>query len=313
MQNYGNSAPRKPFDRAGPLRDVPPPFDVPQELFPVEHRFLNLDGARIHYVDEGAGKTLLLLHGNPSWCFLYRKIIAALRSDFRCVALDFPGYGMSDAPPGYGFTPREHSDVLEHFVDRMGLKDLTMMVQDWGGPIGLGFGGRRPELVRGLIIANTFAWPLDGELRIRIFSWVMGGPIGRLLTSTFNFVPKFFFTRGLAQRTGPEVIEMYLAPWRDPARRTPAVIAPRQLVAASPFLREVAANLHKLADRPVLIVWGTKDFAFREADRRRFERIFSKHKTILFDDASHFLQEDAGDRISGSIRAFRSQVTDQGR
>jgi haloalkane dehalogenase len=106
---------------------------------------------------------------------------------------------------------------------------------------------------------------------------------------------------------------MYLAPWRNPARRTPAVIAPRQLVAASPYLQEVAANLHKLADRPVLIVWGTKDFAFREAERQRFERIFSKHKTVLFDDASHFLQEDAGDRISESIRAFRSEVTDQAR
>jgi len=312
MQSYGNSAPRRPFDSATPSRDLLRPFDVPQELFPVQHRFLELDCARIHYVDEGAGESLLLLHGNPSWCFLYRKIIAALRSDFRCVALDFPGYGMSDAPAGYGFTPKEHSDVLEHFVDRLGLKDLTMMVQDWGGPIGLGFGGRRPELVRRLIIANTFAWPLDGEPRIRIFSWVMGGPIGRLLTSTFNFVPKFFFTRGLAQRPAPEVLEMYLAPWRNPARRTAAVIAPRQLVAASPYLREVAGNLPKLADRPVLIVWGMKDFAFREAERQRFERIFSKHKTVLFDNASHFLQEDAGDRISESIKAFRSEVTDPG-
>ena len=103
-----------------------PPFDVPQKLFPVQHRFLELDGGRIHYIDEGTGETLLLLHGNPSWCFLYRKIIAALKGDFRCVALDFPGYGMSDAPAGYGFTPKEHSDVLEHFVDCLGLKDFTM-------------------------------------------------------------------------------------------------------------------------------------------------------------------------------------------
>lgn len=77
-----------------------PPFEVPHKLFPVQHRFLEVDGGRIHYVDEGTGETLLLLHGNPSWCFLYRKIIAALKSDFRCVALDFPGYGMSDAPAG---------------------------------------------------------------------------------------------------------------------------------------------------------------------------------------------------------------------
>ena len=288
------------------------PFDVPQRLFAVEHRFMDLDGGRIHYVDEGAGETLLLLHGNPSWSFLYRKIIAALRGDFRCVALDFPGYGMSDARAGYGFTPKEHSDVLEHFVDRLGLKDLTMMVQDWGGPIGLGLGGRRPGLVRRLIIGNTFAWPLDGERRVRIFSWVMGGPIGRSLTSAFNFVPKYFFSRGLAQRHAPEVLAMYLAPWREPARRTAAVIAPRQLVAASPYLENVEANLPRLADRPALIVWGMKDFAFRDAERERFERLFLRHKTVLLEDASHFLQEDAGDQIAQSILVFMKEVGDHG-
>src|SRR5262249_54478373 len=112
------------------------PFEVPTELFPFERRFLDRDGARIRDVDEGPGETLLLLHGNPSWSFLYRKIIAALESDFRCVALDYPGYGMSDAPPRYGFTPQEHSAVLERFVERLALKDLTIMGQDWGGPIG---------------------------------------------------------------------------------------------------------------------------------------------------------------------------------
>jgi len=284
---------------------TPTPFHVSQELFPVEHRFLNLDGGRIHYIDEGAGETLLLLHGNPSWSFLYRKIITALKSDFRCVAMDYPGYGMSDAPAGYGFTPKEHSDVLERFVDRLALRNFTMMVQDWGGPIGLGLGGRRPELVRRLIVGNTFAWPLDRELRIRIFSWVMGGPIGRSLTAAFNFVPKFFFARGLARRPNPEVLRMYLAPWRDPARRAAAVIAPRQLIAAADYLRQVEGNLPKLADRPALIVWGTKDFAFREPERERFERFFPKHKTVLLDDASHFLQEDAGERIASAIRDFR--------
>ena len=280
------------------------PFHIPLKLFPFEHRFMDVDGGRIHYVDEGAGETLLLLHGNPSWCFLYRKIIAGTCRDFRCVALDFPGYGMSDAPAGYGFTPQEHCDVLEHFVDCLGLRDVTMMVQDWGGPIGLGFACRRPELVRRLIIGNTFAWPLDHELRIRIFSSIMGGPVGRVLTSAFNFVPRFFFRRGLARRHAPEVLAAYLAPWRNPARRGAAVIAPRQLIAASPYLRNVAASLCEIADRPALIVWGTKDFAFRDAERKRFEQVFLTHRTVLLADASHFLQEDAGEQIAELIKGF---------
>src|SRR5262249_21220255 len=285
------------------------PFPVPRELFDVEHRFLDLDGAtRIHYVDEGAGETILLLHGNPAWSFLYRKVIAGLKDEFRCVALDYPGYGMSSSPAGYRFTPREHSAMLERFVDRLELTDLTLMVQDWGGPVGLGLTGRRPELLRRLIIGNSFAWPLNGELRVRMFSALMGGPIGRSLNRRLMLVPRVFFALGLAQEHPREVLDLYFAPWRDPARRAPAAIGPKQLIAAADYLKEVEANLPKIADRPALIVWGTKDFAFREGERKRFEATFPNHRTILFDNASHFLQEDVGDQIADAIKSFRKET-----
>jgi len=283
------------------------PFAVAPDLFPVEHRFVDLDGARIHYVDEGSGEPVLLLHGNPTWSFLYRKIIAGLRDDFRCVALDYPGYGMSNAAPGYGFTPAEHSAVLERFVDKLGLAGLTIMVQDWGGPIGLGLAGRRPELVRRLIIGNTFAWPLT-DLRVRAFSAALGGAPGRLLNRWFNLAPRVFFARGFAQPVPAEVRKLYLAPWRDPARRAPAAIAPRQLVAAAPYLTEVEARLPTIADRPALIVWGLKDFAFRDAERRRFEETFPRHRTVALPGSSHFVQEDAGEQIASEFKAFCTQV-----
>ena len=280
------------------------PFAVPHRLFPVEHHFLDLGGARIHYVTAGWGETVLLLHGNPSWSFLYRKIIAGLKDEFRCVALDFPGYGMSSAPPGYGFLPRDHSEILERFADQLSLAGMTLMVQDWGGPIGLGFAARRPELVRALIIGNTWAWPLD-QRRVRAFSWLMGGPVGTTLTRQFNLVPRFFFRRGFAQPVEREVRDLYLAPWRDPRRRAPAVIAPRQLAAASGYLREVEAGLAGLSGRPALIVWGARDFAFRRAERQRFEAVFPHHQTVIYPDASHFLQEDAGEAIAQQYKAFR--------
>jgi haloalkane dehalogenase len=279
-------------------------FDVPQDLFPVRHRFVEVDGARIHYVDEGQGETLLLLHGNPSWSFLYRKIIAGLKDRYRCIALDFPGYGLSDAASGYRFSPREHSRLLEHFVDHLSLKDIGVMVQDWGGPIGLGLAGRRPDLVTWFVIGNTFAWPLNSLPRLRVFSWLMGGPVGVSLTYAFNFVPRAFFFRGFAQKPAPQIFSLYMAPWKSRKRRIAAVIAPRQLTSASDYLVEVERNLPKLARRPALIVWGLKDLAFRETERRHFEQLFPTHKTILFEDASHFLQEDVGDRIAAAIKDF---------
>jgi haloalkane dehalogenase len=178
------------------------------------------------------------------------------------------------------------------------------MVQDWGGPIGLGLAGRQPLLMKRVVIGNTFAWPHDHVRRVRMFSWLMGGAIGVVLTWWFNFVPRVFFSRGLARRPPPEVLDMYFAPWRNRARRTAAVIAPRQLVAASGYLRQVEADLPRIADRPALIVWGLKDFAFRDAERKRFEQIFRTHRTILIDQASHFLQEDAGEQIADAIRVF---------
>jgi haloalkane dehalogenase len=283
------------------------PFPVPEELFPVEHRFADLDGTRIHYVDEGAGEPLLLLHGNPTWSFLYRKIIVALRGEFRCVALDFPGYGMSAVPRGYAFTPAEHSAVLERFIDELGLMKLTLMVQDWGGPIGLGLAARRPSLAERLIIGNTFAWPLR-ELRVRLFSAALGGPPGRLLTRWFNLAPRVFFARGFAQPVPASVRQLYLAPWRDPQRRAPAAIAPRQLVAASPYLAQVEAGLSKISDRPALIVWGLKDFAFGDSARQRFEQAFPHHRRVLLPYASHFLQEDAGEEIADEIKNFCQQT-----
>jgi haloalkane dehalogenase len=132
----------------------------------------------------------------------------------------------------------------------------------------------------------------------------MGGPVGRIGTRAFNLVPRFFFSRGLAGRTAPQVIRLYLAPWRDPARRKAAVIAPRQLIKATAYLRRVESGLPALASTPALIVWGTADFAFRDRERERFERAFPGHTTIQYPNASHFLQEDAGEEIAEQVTTF---------
>src|SRR5262249_33213350 len=106
------------------------PTWLPESLFPFQSRFLDVAGCRIHYVDEGGGPPLLLLHGNPTYSFLYREIIRRLSGRFRCIALDYPGFGLSTAPAGYDFRPATHARVLEEFVRLLGLSGLTLMVQD---------------------------------------------------------------------------------------------------------------------------------------------------------------------------------------
>src|ERR1041385_4365712 len=124
--------------------DIDRPAWVPGDLYPFEDRYAEIDGARVHYVDEGSGPPLLLLHGNPTWSFLYRDVIKVLSESFRCIAVDYPGFGLSSAPASYGFTPAEHARAVERLILELDLTGITMMVQDWGGPIGFAAATRQP-------------------------------------------------------------------------------------------------------------------------------------------------------------------------
>ncbi len=279
-------------------------FEVDTELFPFKSRTVKLrSGATIHFIDEGQGPLLLLLHGNPTWSFLYRNIVLGLKDRFRCIAPDYPGFGMSIASAGYGFTAAEHANVMAEFVEALDLRDFTIMMQDWGGPIGFSIALRHPDRVRGFIIGNTFSWPLE-RFGQKMFSGIMGGPIGRTLAWCCNGIVRFFMSQGVATGLDKRPLKMYLVPFNNRGSRAPTHIFPRQLQAASPFLAEIYKGMHTLADKPALIVWGEKDFAFQEPERSRFEQLFPNHKTVLLANAGHFIQEDAPDDIVRAVRGW---------
>jgi pimeloyl-ACP methyl ester carboxylesterase len=280
-------------------------FEVPRALFDVDHRFVDLPiGARVHYVDEGEGETLLFLHGNPSWSFQWRDLIRGLRGSYRCVALDYPGFGLSEAPAGFGFTPREESLVVEEFVDRLGLRDLTLVMQDWGGPIGIGLAERRPELVRRVVLGSTWAWTTSkGEPR-GIFSAVAGGPIGEFAQVNFNGFVKFGVRHGIVRELPPDEFEMYVRPFRPLGRRGIAAFYPGQITAANDYFAELEAGLPRLADKPALIFWALEDEGLRHSDLARWGKAFPDHKTIELPGANHFFFEDAADKMIPEIHAF---------
>ncbi len=281
------------------------PSWLDQNLYPFQSRYIEVDGSRVHYIDEGAGPVLLMLHGNPTWSFLYRDIVKGLSGRFRCIALDYPGFGLSTARDGYRFKPAEHSSIVEKFVMALNLKDLTIMVQDWGGPIGLGFAGRHPDRIRALVIGNTWAWPVEGDPRLERFSQLVGGPIGGFLIHNFNAFVNLFIPRGVRRRKlPPQVMAAYRGPFPTRASRTPTHIFPGEILRSRQFLGEVEAGLARLAERPVLIVWGDQDIGFREKERRRFEQIFPRHRTVILRGAGHFIQEDAADEIVAAITAW---------
>ena len=276
------------------------------ELYPFESRYLEVNVARLHYVDEGQGPVLLLLHGNPTWSFLYRDIIKGLRDSFRCVSLDYPGFGLSQPGPGYGFTPAEHAQVVEQFTLQLDLHDVTMMIQDWGGPIGFAVAGRNPDRFAAFVIGNTWAWP-KSDPGTQFFSRLMGGPVGGYLILRRNVFVEQIIPRNVRRKQLPDaVMAAYRGPFPTPESRHPIHVFPREILASRPFLSDVERGLESLRDRRALLVWPTKDVAFRDSERRKWEATFPDHRTVILDGAGHYIQEDAADEIVDAIRTWKT-------
>lgn len=280
---------------------------VDDELFPFESRFVELDGHSVHYVDEGSGPTLLFIHGNPTWSFLWREVIGALRRDFRCIAIDLPGFGLSDARPGYRYLPEEHAEVVTAFVDELGLEGTTLVGQDWGGVIGLAAVQRRPTVFDRLVLANTWAWPVNGELHFEAFSRIMGGPPARFLVRRLNLLVRAFLPTGHRRRklTSAEMAHYVLA-LETPARRQAAAVLPGRIRTSQAFFGEVEAGLPGIAHLPTLIVWGDADIAFRARERERLEATFPDHETVIVEGAGTYVESDAPEEFVAAIRGWFS-------
>ncbi len=280
-------------------------FDLPAGSFPYESRFVEAAGARVHYVDEGAGPALLMVHGNPTWSYLFRYLIAGLRDRFRCVALDLPGFGLSTPPIGYDFLPESHARVVAQFVDALGLATFTPVAQDWGGPIGLHVASRVPERVERLVIGNTWAWPVNGDRHFEWFSRIMGGPIGRFTIPRYNAFVNVFIPAGIKRKPADAaILEPYRRPLATPDARMPSYLFPRSILHSRAFLAECEAGLAALRDKPALILWGDADIAFRPSERARFGTAFPRHRTVILKGAGHYIWEDAPEEIVPAIREW---------
>ena len=279
------------------------PSWVPDDLYPFEDRWLEIDGHRVHFVDVGAGPPLLLLNGNPSWSFGWRDVILALRGSFRCIAPDYPGFGLSEAADGFDYTPRSQSQVVERLVDLLGLDGMVVFGYAWGGPIGLGLAGRRPELVRALVLANTWAWP-DDRLRVRLFSALMGGPLSPILVDRLNLMLRLYLPFNLKRgRLTDAERAAYAGPFPRQKRSIMAVF-PREIIRGRSWLREVEANLPRLVAKPALIVWPDSDPGFGDAELTGWQARFPTAPTVILARTGQFIDEDAPDDVAAAVLAW---------
>jgi haloalkane dehalogenase len=270
-------------------------------LYPFQSRWFESASGRIHYVDEGAGKPILMCHGNPTWSFLYRHVIRALRERFRCVAVDYPGFGLSDRTPGYGYTPAEHAAVVGELVRGLDLSEMIVMGHDWGGPIGTSVASSDPERVSGLVLGNTWFWPPDR--RSRIFSRVMSSPPLQWAILKRNFFVERVLPSGVSRKLTDEEMEHYRRVQPIPEARVGVAEFPRQIVAATPWLAQLAqAVSRELGAKRVLIAYPMRDVAFPAKDiLPRMRETFSDAEVVELPQAKHYFVEDAPDEVARAI------------
>lgn len=266
--------------------------------YPFKPKYFDLPMGRMHYVDEGeSGHAIVMVHGNPEWSFAYRRLIKYFSKKFRCIAPDHIGFGLSDKPENWDYLPEEHASNFESLMNHLDVPSITLVVGDWGGPIGLSYAVKYPEKIRSIVITNTWMWPVKGVLHYEIFSRFMGGMIGRLLIRKFNFFVKVLMKR-LSQKELPERIHQhYIEPLKEPAHRKGCWTFPKQIVGANDWLAGLWEKRALIQEKPAMIVWGKKDAAFRDIELGQWKRLFRGALVHELENVGHFVQEELGDRF----------------
>lgn len=278
-------------------------FEPNRDLFPFESRWFSSDVGQVHYIDEGSGPPILMLHGNPTWSFLYRGIVIRLRKHFRCIAVDYPGFGLSPHPPTYRYTAAEHAEVVSQLVRELGLSDLTIMGQDWGGPIGMRVALDDPGRLRALVMGNTWYWPAT-TLSMQLFSKVMSSGIIQGQIFNKNMFVERIMPLGVKHKLAPEVMDHYRGPLSTLDSRAGVAEFPKEIINAERWLREIEANVaFELGQLPLLLVWGMHDLAFTPGFMKRFRTDFEAVSIVRL-EAKHYIQEDAPAEIAAAIKTF---------
>ncbi len=285
-----------------------------KHLYPFQGRFLDLDGLGYHYLDEGAGEPVVMLHGNPTWSFYYRRLVLALRDSFRAIVPDHIGCGLSDKPDDsrYSYTLSRRVQDLGALLDHLAItRNITLVLHDWGGMIGMAYASRYPERIGRLVVLNTAAFHLPQPRPLPWQLWICRNtPLGPFLVRGLNLFCRLAPWMCVKRRTmSYPVRRAYIAPYDSWSNR----IAVLRFVQDIPLnsgdtsfnvLKEVERSLDRLRRVPMLICWGEKDFVFDQPFLEEWIRRFPEAEVHQFPNAGHYVLEDAGDQIIPLVRGF---------
>ena len=286
---------------------------VSSELFPFESQYLNIGAHRYHYIEEGRGEPVVMVHGNPTWSFYYRELIQKLSPQFHCLAPDHIGMGYSDKPPdeAYSYTLAQRVKDLEAFLEAKGISEnITLILHDWGGPIGMSYARRHPETIKKLVLLNTSAFLIPESKPFPFALWITRTFLGAFFVRAFNAFSIGAASIGVKRKKmSPEVRRAYCAPYNSWKNR----IATLRFVQDIPLKKgdpgfdyaiDLQNHLHLFRDTPMLIVWGMKDIVFDIHFLEKWIEYFPHAEVHRFKDCGHYILEDAQQEVGKLIIDF---------
>ena len=280
-------------------------FGLAPGAFPFESRFVDVEGARLHYIDVGTGPLLLMLHGNPAWSYLYKGVIQALGAEFRCVAVDLAGFGLSTPPPGFSFLPQDHARLIAALVEALDLRDATLVAHDWGGPVGIAAARATAGRIARLCLGNTWAWSVKGDLHFEWFSRLLGGSFGRFLAERYAVFVNFVLPGSMRRRKATaEEMKAFRAPFEGLQARRAMQIFPGAIVGQSEWLSGLEAYVAGFKG-PVQFIWPENDIAFRDKELARWRKLLPQASVLRLPNCGHFLWLETPGECAEAIRKFR--------
>jgi len=289
------------------------PAWLDREQFPFLSRFLQTPRGRIHYVDEGPrdGEVVLLVHGTPSWSFEYRHLIPVLARTRRVIAVDHLGFGLSERPADFPYTPEAHAEVLRGVIDGLGLTRFAMVVHDYGGPIALPLAVAQPERISSLVVMNTWFWDLETDRQFLRMARFAASFVGRFLYRWLNASLRLMMPGAYAdrRRLTPRIHAQYLAPFsrRDDRVRVLWTLA-RSLVTSSPSFGKIWDGRARLATIPSLVVWGLGDGALKPYMLGRVRAALPHARVEALTGVGHWPQEEAPEEVARLVDGFLPRV-----
>jgi haloalkane dehalogenase len=273
--------------------------------YPFTSNYFDINGLKLHYLDEGQGETILFVHGTPSWSFDFRNIIKKLKPHFRCVAIDHIGFGLSDKPEHYDYSTQNHCKTLEKFVLEKQLHTITLVVHDFGGPIGLNFAIQHHEKVKNLVILNSWLWSSKTDPDFIKLSKILKSPLLPFLYRYLNFSPKFILPKSFGDhKLSNRLLRQYTEPFANKTQRNGALAFAKSLLNDQDWFQQLWNRIQTISAKPALFIWGTKDPVIKPHYLDKFISGFTNSKTIRLETSGHFPQEEQPEIVTKSILDF---------